>query len=96
MTLGATIEDRNTPSPEDVAFGNARQEGIGNALGMFLNPREKRVIELRFGIEGGRKHTLEEIGEIYGLTRERIRQIEAKSLRKLQYPRARRELRKYL
>ncbi|MFA5355597.1 MAG: RNA polymerase sigma factor RpoD/SigA [Candidatus Paceibacterota bacterium] len=96
MTLGATIEDRNTPSPEDVALKNVRQEGIWNILNRFLKPREKRIIELRFGIEGGRKHTLEEIGEIYGLTRERVRQIEATSLRKLKFPQAQRELSKYL
>lgn len=61
-------------------------------LDIFLNPREKKVLQLRFGLEDGRSRTLEETGREFGLTRERIRQIEVKALMKLQHPSVRRRL----
>lgn len=61
-----------------------------------LTPREARILRLRFGLGGGRSHTLEEVGQKFGLTRERIRQIEGRALRRLRHPRRSRQLREYL
>ncbi len=79
------VEDRNAPSPYDVLEEKILTESIANALDT-LTVREKQVLMLRFGFYDGREHTLEEIGRNYGLTRERIRQIEAKALNKLRHP----------
>ncbi|RJQ37620.1 MAG: sigma-70 family RNA polymerase sigma factor, partial [Dehalococcoidia bacterium] len=61
-----------------------------------LNPREQRIIQLRFGLEDGQSRTLEEVGKVFNVTRERIRQIEAKAIRKLRHPTRSRKLRGYL
>jgi RNA polymerase primary sigma factor len=61
-----------------------------------LSPREARILRLRFGLENGRSYTLEEVGEKFGLTRERIRQIEGKALRRLRHPKRARQLKEYL
>ncbi len=72
-------------SPVDTASYELLREQISRVLGT-LTPREQRVLKLRFGLENGRSHTLEEVGREFKVTRERIRQIEAKALRKLHYP----------
>ena len=72
-----------------------RKEEVANALGA-LTERERRVLQLRFGIDDGRSRTLEEVGRDFGVTRERIRQIEAKALRKLRHPSRSKRLRDFL
>ncbi len=84
-TLGDFIEDRNAADPADVALANLLKEQIREAL-RTLTDREARVLQLRFGLEDGRGRTLEEVGQEFGVTRERIRQIEFKALRKLRHP----------
>jgi RNA polymerase primary sigma factor len=81
--------------PADAASRQLLKEQIEDVLGT-LNAREKRVLELRFGLEDGRSRTLEEVGREFGVTRERIRQIEAKALRKLRHPSRSRRLKDYL
>ena len=93
--LGNSIEDRNAPSPVDAASKQLLKEQIEDVLDTLTN-REQRVIELRFGLEDGRSRTLEEVGYEFGVTRERIRQIEAKALRKLRHPSRSRKLKEYL
>ena len=93
--LGDFIEDRSTLTPADVASGQLLKEQIEEVLGT-LTPREERIIQLRFGLEDGRSRTLEEVGKEFNVTRERIRQIEAKALRKLRHPSRSRKLRDYL
>ena len=93
--LGDFIEDRNAPAPPDAATAQLRREEVARALGT-LNDRERRVLQLRFGIDDGRSRTLEEVGRDFGVTRERIRQIEAKALRKLRHPSRSRQLRDFL
>jgi RNA polymerase primary sigma factor len=93
--LGDFIEDENVVTPLDAASRELLREQIQNALA-FLNERERQVLELRFGLVDGRDHTLEEVGQSLGVTRERVRQIEAKALRKLRHPRSSRTLRDYL
>lgn len=80
--FGEFIEDPS-PTPEEEAMITNRREVIASYLQKYLSPRERKVIILRFGLESGRPMKLEEIGREYGITRERIRQIEAKALRKL-------------
>ncbi|MFC1902250.1 RNA polymerase sigma factor RpoD, partial [Chloroflexota bacterium] len=80
--LGNSIEDRNALPPVDIASKQLLKEQIEDVLGT-LTPREQRVLQLRFGLEDGRSRTLEEVGAEFNVTRERIRQIEAKALRKL-------------
>ncbi len=80
--LGDFIEDEDTISPEDSATGQLLKEHIRDLLGA-LSEREQKIIKLRFGLEDGRSHTLEEVGQEFNVTRERIRQIEAKALAKL-------------
>ena len=82
--LGDLIEDPN-PTPEEEAMITNRREVIASYLRKYLSPREQRVIILRFGLESGRPMTLEEIGREYGITRERVRQVEAKAIRKLRF-----------
>lgn len=84
-TLGAFICDENAINPYDIAENNSLRQKISTALST-LTPREERVIDLRYGITDGRWRTLEEVGEIFNVTRERVRQIEAKALRKLRHP----------
>ncbi len=93
--LGDFIEDRNTMPPSDVATKQLLRGQISEVLST-LTPREQRVLQLRFGLEDGRSRTLEEVGKEFGVTRERIRQIEAKALRKLRHPSRSRKLRDYL
>ena len=93
--LGNSIEDRNALPPVDVASKQLLKEQIEDVL-YTLTPREKRVLQLRFGLEDGRSRTLEEVGREFNVTRERIRQIEAKALRKLRHPSRSRKLKDYL
>ena len=83
--LGDFIEDKTVASPSDTAIHFSLQKNIASMLS-HLNPREERIIRMRFGFEDGNPHTLEEVGEAFAVTRERIRQIEAKALRKLRHP----------
>jgi RNA polymerase primary sigma factor len=89
------LEQRDLPSPEDAAISQVLRDQIEDALDT-LTDRESRVLHLRFGLLGGRSHTLEEVGREFGVTRERIRQIEAKALRKMRAPSRSRVLRDYL
>jgi RNA polymerase primary sigma factor len=93
--LGDFIEDESVVTPLDAASRELLRDQIRSAL-LFLNERERQVLELRFGLLDGRDHTLEEVGQRLGVTRERVRQIEAKALRKLRHPRSSRSLRDYL
>ena len=93
--LGDFIEDRNATPPVDAASRQLLKEQIDEVLSS-LSPREQRVLQLRFGLEDGRSRTLEEVGREFNVTRERIRQIEAKVLRKLRHPSRSRKLRDYL
>lgn len=93
--LGMFVEDESTPSPSDATYQNLLGQKIEDVLGT-LSPREARILRLRFGLENGRAYTLEEVGEKFGLTRERIRQIEGKALRRLRHPMRSRQLREYL
>jgi RNA polymerase primary sigma factor len=93
--LGDFIEDRNALPPVDTASKQLLKEQIDEVLSE-LTPREQRVLVLRFGLEDGRSRTLEEVGQEFNVTRERIRQIEAKALRKLRHPSRSRRLKDYL
>ncbi|HAA47028.1 MAG TPA: RNA polymerase sigma factor RpoD [Synergistaceae bacterium] len=93
--LGDFIEDKELPSPEDAAAGQLLREQLEGML-EDLTEREKEVLRLRFGLEDGHPYTLEEVGRRFGVTRERIRQIEAKALRKLRHPSRSKKLRDFL
>ncbi len=93
--LGDFIEDETMPQPLELASQELLKSQIGDALDK-LTERERKIIILRFGLEDGRFRTLEEVGREFGITRERIRQIEAKALRKLRHPSYSRKLRGYL
>jgi len=93
--LGSFIEDEGTPTPSQSAYQNLLAQEIEEVL-TTLSPREARILRLRFGLVNGRSYTLEEVGQKFGLTRERIRQIEGKALRRLRHPRRSRQLREYL
>ncbi len=93
--LGDFIEDETLPAPLDMASQQLLKSQIGDSL-QKLTDRERRIIQLRYGLEDGRYRTLEEVGREFGITRERIRQIEAKALRKLRHPNYSRKLRGYL
>jgi RNA polymerase primary sigma factor len=93
--LGDFIEDDKLPQPIELASHQLMREQIAEALGK-LAERERKIIELRFGLLDGKYRTLEEVGREFGITRERIRQIEAKALRKLRHPSYSRRLRGYL
>ena len=94
-SLGDFIEDEDAPSPMDTAARDMLREQMRHALA-GLSEREREVLELRFGLKDGREHTLEEVSRYFEVTRERIRKIEAKALRKLRHPARSRELRDYL
>ncbi len=94
-TLSDFIEDQNALSPPDAASKQLLKEQIEDVLSS-INLRERRVIQLRFGLEDGRSRTLEEVGKEFNVTRERIRQIEAHAIRKLRHPSRSRKLRDYL
>jgi RNA polymerase primary sigma factor len=93
--LGDFIEDESMPHPLELASHELLKSQICEALAK-LTERERKIIVLRFGLEDGRFRTLEEVGREFGITRERIRQIEAKALRKLRHPSYSRKLRGYL
>jgi len=94
-TLGNFIEDEDSPSPPDVAGNSLLREKLEELL-ETLTPREARILRLRYGLDNGRTYTLEEVGNKFGLTRERIRQIEAEALNRLRHPSRARQLRDYL
>jgi len=93
--LGSFIEDEGAPTPTQSAYDHLLREKVEEVLAT-LTPREARILRLRFGLQNGRSYTLEEVGQKFGLTRERIRQIEGKALRRLRHPRRSRQLRDYL
>ena len=93
--FGMFVEDIETPSPSQTALDNMLRERVEEVLST-LSPREARILRLRFGLENGHPYTLEEVGQKFGLTRERIRQIESKALRRLRHPRRSRQLKDYL
>ncbi len=84
-TIGSFVEDDNTPGPADATSNTLLAEALGEILDT-LTEREADVLRMRFGMYDGRTHTLEEVGQIFGVTRERIRQIENKAIRKLRHP----------
>jgi RNA polymerase primary sigma factor len=94
-SLGDFIPDEDTLSPMDAAARQMLREQVQSAL-TSLSEREREVLELRFGLKDGKDHTLEEVSRYFNVTRERIRQIEAKALRKLRHPSRSRQLRDYL
>ncbi|TKJ28567.1 MAG: RNA polymerase subunit sigma-70 [Chloroflexi bacterium B3_Chlor] len=94
-SLADFIEDESIPGPIDTASQELLREQMRDLLDS-LSPRERGVLELRFGLKDGESRTLEEVGRIFGVTRERVRQIEAKALRKLRHPKSSRKLRDYL
>ncbi len=93
--LGDFIPDNDAPAPADAASHTMLKEQLAEVLST-LTPREEKVLRLRFGLEDGRNRTLEEVGKEFNVTRERIRQIEAKALRKLRHPSRSRKLKDYL
>ena len=95
MELGMFIEDDQTPGPAQITYQNMLRERLEEVLGT-LPPREARVVRLRFGLGHDRAYTLEEVGQKFGLTRERIRQIEGKALRRLRNPSCSRLLSDYI
>lgn len=94
-TLGDFIEDDEAPPPDDTATYNLLREHLGDVLDS-LPPREVRILQLRYGLLDGQAYTLEEVGRKMGVTRERVRQIEAQALSRLRHPSIRRKLRDYL
>ena len=95
FSLSDLIEDQGAEVPDDAATRSMLHEAVRDALAT-LPKREREVMELRFGLEDGRVRTLEEVGKAFGVTRERIRQIEAKTLAKLRHPNAAQPLRDFL
>lgn len=93
--LGDFVPDVHNMSPEDYATNELLKDEIAEVL-LTLTEREEKVIRLRFGLEDGKSRTLEEVGQMFGVTRERIRQIEAKALRKLRHPSRSRKLKDYM
>ena len=93
--LGDFIEDDDAPAPADAATFTLLKEQLVDVLNT-LTPREEKVLRLRFGLDDGRARTLEEVGKEFNVTRERIRQIEAKALRKLRHPSRSKKLKDYL
>ncbi len=93
--LGDFVPDESNMSPEDFTIHEMLKEEIGDVL-LTLTEREEQVLRLRFGLDDGSSKTLEEVGQMFGVTRERIRQIEAKALRKLRHPSRSRKLKDFL
>ena len=93
--LGDFIQDDDAPAPQDAASHTLLKEQLSEVLDT-LTPREEKVLRLRFGLEDGRSRTLEEVGKEFNVTRERIRQIEAKALRKLRHPSRSKKLKDFL
>ena len=93
--LGDFIEDEGAMSPDDYAANELLKDELNEVL-LELTDREEKVLRLRFGLDDGRTRTLEEVGQLFGVTRERIRQIEAKALRKLRHPNRSKRLREYV
>lgn len=93
--LGMFVEDNLTPTPIQTTYNKMLRERIEAVLDT-LPPREARILRLRFGLDNGHTYTLEEVGQKFGLTRERIRQIESKALRRLRHPRRSRQLKEYI
>jgi RNA polymerase primary sigma factor len=93
--LGDFIEDRDADAPVKTVAHELLREDLAEVLSS-LSPRERDVLRLRFGMDDGRQRTLEEVGQLFGVTRERIRQIEAKALRKLRHPNRSRRLKEYV
>ncbi|HLV43357.1 MAG TPA: sigma-70 family RNA polymerase sigma factor, partial [Aggregatilineales bacterium] len=93
--FGDFIEDQDTPEPDEAAAHHLLQEAIEEVLSE-LTPRQAHILRLRFGLGGGEQHTLEEIANKFGLSRERIRQLEKEALRRLRHPRLAHNLRDYL
>ena len=93
--LGDFVPDERTMSPEEYATAELLKEELENVL-LTLTEREEKVLKLRFGLEDGQCRTLEEVGQIFGVTRERIRQIEAKALRKMRHPSRSKKLKDFL
>ncbi len=93
--FGAFIEDDSTPSPSQTVYEGLLRDKIEQVLST-LTPREQRILRLRFGLVNGKCYTLEEVGQKFGLTRERIRQIEGRALRRLRHPRRSRQLKDFL
>ncbi len=94
-SLGDFIQDVDTVSPEEAATYELLKEHIDDTLEL-LTPREQKILRMRFGLEDGRSHTLEEVGQEFGVTRERIRQIEAKALTKLRKHKDSKRLKDYI
>ena len=93
--LGDFIEDKDADAPVMTVAHELLREDLHEVLGS-LSPRERDVLRLRFGMDDGRQRTLEEVGQLFGVTRERIRQIEAKALRKLRHPNRSKRLKEYI
>jgi RNA polymerase primary sigma factor len=93
--LGDFIEDQSNISPVEAASMSLLKDQVEKVLST-LEPRERRVLQLRFGLEDDRNRTLEEVGKEFGVTRERIRQIEARAIRKLRHPSRSKRLKDYL
>ena len=93
--LGDFIQDDNAKSPGDIVTSTMLREQLASVL-KTLNPREQKVLILRYGLEDGKPRTLEDVGKVFNVTRERIRQIEAKALRKLRHPSRSKRLKDYL
>jgi len=89
------IADKSAAQPIDVATNRLLKEQVGDILASLLD-RERRVIEMRFGLSDGRRYTLDEVGQVFGITRERVRQLEKKALGKLRHPKYSRRLREYI
>ena len=94
--LGELIEDETAPSPEDSTTQTLMEEDLAHAIDEALPLREARILRLRFGLDDGKVHSLSDVGRKLGVTRERVRQIEAQALRKLRDPRIRSKLADYI
>jgi RNA polymerase primary sigma factor len=93
--LGMFIEDEFNPTPLQCAYQTMLKEKLAEVLST-LSPRDAQILQMRFGLIDGNSYTLEEVGQKFGLTRERIRQIEGKALRRLRHPRRAMQLKEYL